>query len=40
MTTQEYESMGTLETVAGGVGGGDYQCEGPGGGENAGGEVS
>jgi hypothetical protein len=26
--------------VAGGVGGGAYQCEGPGGGENAGGEVS
>jgi hypothetical protein len=40
MTTQEYESTGTLETVAGGVGGGAYQCEGPGGGENTGGEVS
>jgi hypothetical protein len=40
MTTQEYESTGTLETVAGVVGGGAYQCEGPGGGENARGEVS
>jgi hypothetical protein len=40
MTTQEYESTGTLETVAGGVGGGAYQYEGPGGGENVGGEVS
>jgi hypothetical protein len=31
MTTQEYESTGTLETVAEGIGGGAYQYEGPGG---------